>query len=54
MLPVDKVIDYSVEGTPSEQVSLLQLNLHGALPEPHQDDIPVHDRQKLSALVLQN
>ena len=39
MLPLNDVIDYSVPSTPSENVSILQLNVWRRMPEPYQDDI---------------
>ena len=39
MIPIENTMDYSVSGTASGIVSIMQLNMTRALPEPYRDDI---------------
>lgn len=54
MLPIEGVIDYSKAGTPSENVSILEMNLYRRLPEPFTDDISTRDQPHFEALMELN
>lgn len=50
MLPIENFFDYSVENSPSENVSVLQLNINNTLPAPYQDDIGPNETAQLNLL----
>jgi len=54
MLPIENMIDYSVADTPSENVSILKLNINRELPSPFQDDIGPKDTAQLEILYQMN
>ena len=54
IMPIEDVLDYSIVGSPSENISLMQMNLTRSLPEPYQDDIQAEISEKFYALVEHN
>ena len=56
MLPIENMLDYSITGSASEIISLVQLNLTRSLPEAYQEEALASEaeHQKLKEIVERN